>query len=113
MSSSGKLAVLDVLLRRLLPQGHKVLIFSQMTSTLDILQGYLHLFLGVQCSRLDGGVKGEERERQIDAFGSTAPAVEGRAAPCVFLISTRAGGVGINLQAADTIILFDRYRAYK
>lgn len=95
--------MLDLLLRRLLPAGHKVLLFSQMTSTLDVLQGYIQVFLGARCYRLDGAVSSGDRERHIRAF-----AADDAALPCVFLISTRAGGVGINLQAADTVIIFDR-----
>lgn len=123
LTSSGKLFVLDRLLTRLLGQGCKVLIFSQMTSMLDILQGYLQ-DRGIRAARLDGSTAPALRERQLRDFSrsrdyTAGQAHTGQAIPLdrqtastvpdysVFLLSTRAGGVGINLQAADTVILFD------
>jgi SNF2 family DNA or RNA helicase len=70
-----------------------------MTTMMDILQGYLY-HMGIGCARLDGSTSGEDRERQLAAFNN--PLDESFS---VFLLSTRAGGVGINLQAADTVIL--------
>jgi len=99
VTSSGKLLLLDRLLPELIKRGHKVLIFSQMTSMLDILQDYLNL-RGHNYCRIDGGVPHQERQTQITEF-NTKDDVR------FFLLSTRAGGLGINLTAADTCIIFD------
>jgi superfamily II DNA or RNA helicase len=101
VSSSGKMCMLERLLKVLVPNGHRVLIFSQMTTTLDILQGYLSHTLGLGCCRLDGDTVRSARESQLEAFSAGSPDLP------VFLLSTRAGGVGINLQAADTVIFYD------
>jgi len=95
----GKMMLVDRLLRRLREDGHKVLIFSQMTKVLTILEDYLH-FREYKYCRIDGGVGMVERQEQMDAFNSD-PEV------AVFLLSTRAGGLGINLVSADTVIIFD------
>ena len=102
MSASGKLCVLERLLRHLLLEKHKILIFSQMTTTLDILQGYLSS-LNIRSYRLDGSTSREEREANIAAFSDPLDTAD---VP-IYLLSTRAGGVGINLQAADTVIFYD------
>uniref|UniRef100_A0A3B5MHD2 Uncharacterized protein n=1 Tax=Xiphophorus couchianus TaxID=32473 RepID=A0A3B5MHD2_9TELE len=98
--SSGKLVLLDKLLVRLKERGHRVLIFSQMVRMLDILAEYLRsrqfLF-----QRLDGSIKGEIRKQALDHFNA-----EGSEDFC-FLLSTRAGGLGINLASADTVVIFD------
>uniref|UniRef100_A0A4W6DSB4 Chromodomain helicase DNA binding protein 1 n=1 Tax=Lates calcarifer TaxID=8187 RepID=A0A4W6DSB4_LATCA len=98
--SSGKLVLLDKLLVRLKERGHRVLIFSQMVRMLDILAEYLRsrqfLF-----QRLDGSIKGEMRKQALDHFNA-----EGSEDFC-FLLSTRAGGLGINLASADTVVIFD------
>eukprot|EP00929_Paragymnodinium_shiwhaense_P022675 TRINITY_DN14423_c1_g1_i1.p1 TRINITY_DN14423_c1_g1~~TRINITY_DN14423_c1_g1_i1.p1 ORF type:complete len:455 (-),score=114.66 TRINITY_DN14423_c1_g1_i1:135-1499(-) len=99
VKSSGKLEALDRLLPKLLKFKHKVLIFSQFTSMLNILQDYLK-WKGISQVRLDGQVSHEVRTDRIQAF-QTDPRIE------VFLLSARAGGLGLNLQAADTVILFD------
>uniref|UniRef100_A0A7S0AL01 Uncharacterized protein n=1 Tax=Pyrodinium bahamense TaxID=73915 RepID=A0A7S0AL01_9DINO len=98
--TSGKVEVLDRMLAKLLRFGHKTLIFSQFTTALDILGEYLQ-WRGHQFVRLDGQTPHEERRSRIATFNSE----EGRAR--VFLLSSRAGGLGLNLQAADTVILFD------
>merc|ERR1711871_1610988 len=99
---SGKLVLLDKLMRNFYKNGHKVLIFSQFTSMLDIIQDYFWLRKQARhVCRIDGSVKLEERQQQIDAFNK-----EG-SEKCVFLLSTRAGGVGINLASADTVVIFD------
>lgn len=98
--SSGKLLLLDRLLPVLFAGGHKVLIFSQFTSTLDILNDYASTLRGWLCARIDGSVKLSERREQIQQFNDNP---EWK----IFLLSTRAGGQGINLTAADTVILFD------
>uniref|UniRef100_A0A3Q3AI83 Chromodomain helicase DNA binding protein 1 n=1 Tax=Kryptolebias marmoratus TaxID=37003 RepID=A0A3Q3AI83_KRYMA len=98
--SSGKLVLLDKLLVRLKERGHRVLIFSQMVRMLDILAEYLRCrqFL---FQRLDGSIKGEMRKQALDHFNA-----EGSEDFC-FLLSTRAGGLGINLASADTVVIFD------
>ncbi|XP_060092741.1 chromodomain-helicase-DNA-binding protein 1-like [Heteronotia binoei] len=95
---SGKLSLLDKLLSFLHAGGHRVLLFSQMTRMLDILQDYMD-YRGYSYERLDGSVRGEERHLAVKNFG---------AQPIfVFLLSTRAGGVGMNLTAADTVVFVD------
>ncbi|CAJ0759541.1 5784_t:CDS:10 [Entrophospora sp. SA101] len=98
--SSGKMVLLDKLLTRLKESNHRVLIFSQMVRLLDILTDYLRL-RGYQHQRLDGGVPSEARKKAIEHFNATD------SADFVFLLSTRAGGLGINLNTADTVIIFD------
>ncbi|KAJ8493038.1 hypothetical protein OPV22_014759 [Ensete ventricosum] len=96
----GKFQLLDRLLGLLLAQKHKVLIFSQWTKVLDIIDYYLSE-KGLEVCRIDGSVKLDERKRQIEAFNDLNSNVS------IFLLSTRAGGLGINLTAADTCILYD------
>nr|CAD1837346.1 unnamed protein product [Ananas comosus var. bracteatus] len=96
----GKFQLLDRLLTLLLARKHKVLIFSQFTKLLDILDYYLSE-KGLEVCRIDGHVKLDERRRQIEAFNNLDSNLN------VFLLSTRAGGLGINLTAADTCILYD------
>ncbi|KAI7983583.1 Protein CHROMATIN REMODELING 5 [Camellia lanceoleosa] len=98
--SSGKLVILDKLLVRLHETNHRVLIFSQMVRMLDILAEYLSL-RGFQFQRLDGSTKAELRQQAMDHFN--APGSD----DFCFLLSTRAGGLGINLATADTVIIFD------
>ncbi|XP_070171806.1 chromodomain-helicase-DNA-binding protein 1 isoform X3 [Polyergus mexicanus] len=97
---SGKLVLLDKLLVRLRDTGHRVLIFSQMVKMLDILSEYLQK-RHFPFQRLDGSIKGELRKQALDHFNA-----EGSQDFC-FLLSTRAGGLGINLATADTVIIFD------
>lgn len=98
--SSGKMVLLDKLLTRLKKDGHRVLIFSQMVRILDILGDYLSI-KGINFQRLDGTVPSNQRRIAIDHFN--APGSD----DFVFLLSTRAGGLGINLMTADTVIIFD------
>uniref|UniRef100_A0A9J7YQD3 Chromodomain helicase DNA binding protein 1 n=1 Tax=Cyprinus carpio carpio TaxID=630221 RepID=A0A9J7YQD3_CYPCA len=98
--SSGKLILLDKLLVRLKERGHRVLIFSQMVRMLDILAEYLK-YRQFLFQRLDGSIKGEMRKQALDHFNA-----EGSEDFC-FLLSTRAGGLGINLASADTVVIFD------
>ncbi|KZV69953.1 hypothetical protein PENSPDRAFT_580122 [Peniophora sp. CONT] len=98
--NSGKMVLLDKLLARLRSDGHRVLIFSQMVRMLDILSDYLTL-RGYVHQRLDGMVSSELRKKSIAHFNA-----EG-SNDFVFLLSTRAGGLGINLETADTVIIFD------
>lgn len=100
LRGSGKLVLLDKLLVRLRETGHRVLIFSQMVRMLDILAEYLQK-RHFPFQRLDGSIKGEIRKQALDHFNA-----EGSPDFC-FLLSTRAGGLGINLATADTVIIFD------
>ncbi|XP_058391124.1 chromodomain-helicase-DNA-binding protein 1 isoform X2 [Diceros bicornis minor] len=98
--SSGKLILLDKLLIRLRERGNRVLIFSQMVRMLDILAEYLK-YRQFPFQRLDGSIKGELRKQALDHFNA-----DGSEDFC-FLLSTRAGGLGINLASADTVVIFD------
>jgi superfamily II DNA or RNA helicase len=100
IDASGKLLLLDKLLAKLQRDGSRVLIFSQMTRMLDILEDYC-LYRGYKHCRIDGSTKQDERDDAMDSFN--APGSE----KFVFLLSTRAGGLGINLQTADTVVLYD------
>jgi len=100
LKGSGKLVLLDKLLCRLKETGHRVLIFSQMVRMLDVLADYLQK-RHFPFQRLDGSIKGEMRRQALDHFNA-----EGSQDFC-FLLSTRAGGLGINLATADTVIIFD------
>jgi ATP-dependent DNA helicase len=106
---SGKLMVLDQMLRELKRKGHKVLIFSQMARMMDIMEDYLLMREYSYC-RLDGSTKLMDRVDQMEKFnkvsaGSTSTNKDDNV--FVFMLSTRAGGLGINLIAADTVIFFD------
>ncbi|CAK8686193.1 SWI/SNF-related matrix-associated actin-dependent regulator of chromatin subfamily A member 5-like [Clavelina lepadiformis] len=98
--NSGKLSVLDKLLPKFKSQGDRVLIFSQMTRLLDILEDYC-MWRGHNYCRLDGQTPHEDRQRQINEFNR--PGSE----KFVFMLSTRAGGLGINLMTANIVILYD------
>lgn len=100
VENSGKLQILDKLLPKLQSQGSRVLIFSQMTRMLDILEDYAY-WRGYQYCRLDGQTAHEDRERAIESFN--APNSE----KFIFMLSTRAGGLGINLATADVVIIYD------
>ncbi|KAM0895530.1 hypothetical protein ACQ4PT_023792 [Festuca glaucescens] len=96
----GKLEMLDRLLPKLKATGHRVLLFSTMTRLLDVMEDYL-VWKKYKYLRLDGHTSGHERGALIDKFNDpNSPAF-------IFLLSIRAGGVGVNLQAADTVIIFD------
>lgn len=100
VTSSGKLMLLDGLLKKLKKDGHRVLIFSQMVKMLDILQDYMK-YRGYQFQRLDGTVSSVQRTQAMEHFNKPD------SPDFCFLLSTRAGGLGINLMTADTVILFD------
>ena len=100
VTSAGKMVVLDKLLRYLRGRGSRVLIFSQMTRMLDILEDYLVLRDYAYC-RIDGQTDAAARDAQIDAFNAPDSPV------FAFLLSTRAGGLGLNLATADTVVLYD------
>ena len=98
--NSGKMLVLDKLLKRLQKQGSRVLIFSQMSRLLDILEDYC-VFREYKYCRIDGGTAHEDRIAAIDEYNK--PGSE----KFVFLLTTRAGGLGINLTSADIVVLYD------
>ncbi|KAM3197648.1 hypothetical protein ACQJBY_072988 [Aegilops geniculata] len=100
IETAGKMVLLDKLLPKLKDRDSRVLIFSQMTRLLDILEDYL-IYRGYQFCRIDGSTGGQDRDASIDAFNK--PGSE----KFVFLLSTRAGGLGINLATADVVILYD------
>eukprot|EP00457_Paulinella_chromatophora_P001293 gb/GEZN01001295.1/.p1 GENE.gb/GEZN01001295.1/~~gb/GEZN01001295.1/.p1 ORF type:complete len:990 (+),score=179.76 gb/GEZN01001295.1/:92-2971(+) len=100
ITNSGKVLVLDKLLKKLKAQNSRVLIFSQMTRVLDILEDYCLIRRHKYC-RLDGGTSTVDREKMMEDFN--APGSD----KFVFLLSTRAGGLGINLYTADIVVLFD------
>lgn len=100
IASSGKMMLLDQLLTKLKKDNHRVLIFSQMVKMLDILGDYLQL-RNYQFQRLDGTIAAGPRRMAIEHFNA-----DGSNDFC-FLLSTRAGGLGINLMTADTVIIFD------
>jgi len=102
IGACGKMVLLDKMLTKFRAEKRKVLIFSQMTMVLDILQDYMDL-KHYPCERLDGNVKMVDRQQSIDRFTKATDESEA----FVFLLSTRAGGVGINLTAADTCIIYD------
>lgn len=112
--ASGKFALLDRMLSRLHKDGHQVLIFSQMTAVLSVMEDYLHYRKWNYC-RIDGNTDVDERQRQMDVFnlektnGANGTRNESDDRYFVFLLSTRAGGLGINLTGGDTCIIFDRY----
>lgn len=93
------MVLLDKLLPKLRKEGHKVLVFSQMVKMIDLIEEYCE-FRDYPVFRLDGRIKGNERQKSIDKFNTDPKAF-------LFLLSTRAGGVGINLTAADIVIIFD------
>jgi len=100
LMTCGKLQVLNQLLTKLHSGGHKVLIFSQMTMMLDILEDYLTLNPKWGYKRLDGRVKLDDRRTDIKEFNTDPNCF-------IYLLSTRAGGLGINLCGADTAIIYD------
>ncbi|KAH6812952.1 P-loop containing nucleoside triphosphate hydrolases superfamily protein [Perilla frutescens var. frutescens] len=96
----GKLEMLDRLLPKLKATDHRVLLFSTMTRLLDVMEDYL-CWKQYRYLRLDGNTSGGDRGALIDNFNHPDSPY------FIFLISIRAGGVGVNLQAADTVIIFD------
>lgn len=100
IQSSGKMVLVDKLLPKLKAGGHRVLIFSQMVRCLDILEDYL-MFRKYPFERIDGRIRGNLRQEAIDRFSKPD------SDRFVFLLCTKAGGLGINLTAADTVIIYD------
>ncbi|KAL8204879.1 hypothetical protein R6Q57_010502 [Mikania cordata] len=95
----GKLQELAVLLRRLKSEGHRALIFTQMTKMLDVLEAFINIY-GYTYMRLDGSTLPEERQTLMQRFNTNPKYF-------LFILSTRSGGVGINLVGADTVIFYD------
>ncbi|KAI4173761.1 MAG: hypothetical protein LQ343_002764 [Gyalolechia ehrenbergii] len=95
----GKLQRLDALLRQLQSGGHRALIFTQMTRVLDILEQFLNIH-GHRYLRLDGSTKIEQRQLLMDRFNNDPRIL-------VFILSSRSGGLGINLTGADSVIFYD------
>jgi superfamily II DNA or RNA helicase len=100
VDASGKLKLLELLLPRLQALGHRVLIFSQFLNMLDIVEDFLE-GMTMRYLRLDGQISSLQKQKRIDAFNEEGSPY------FAFLLSTRAGGVGINLATADTVIILD------
>lgn len=100
VEASAKLILLQIMLPKLKERGHRVLIFSQFLQQLDIIEDFL-AGMGYGFRRLDGQISSLEKQRRIDAFNAPDSDL------FAFLLSTRAGGVGINLATADTVIIMD------
>ncbi|KAL9088542.1 MAG: hypothetical protein Q9159_003032 [Coniocarpon cinnabarinum] len=100
VEAGSKLELLSILLPKLKARGHRVLIFSQFLNMLDIIEDFLN-GMGMMFERLDGTISAMQKQKRIDKFN--APDSELFA----FLLSTRAGGIGINLATADTVIILD------
>mmetsp|Transcript_5511 Transcript_5511/g.23406 ORF Transcript_5511/g.23406 Transcript_5511/m.23406 type:complete len:236 (-) Transcript_5511:638-1345(-) len=96
----SKMSVMDRLIAKLVKRGHKILIFSQFTRILDIIEDVMHL-RKYEYVRLDGSTSLENRTTYMDSFNDE------RSKTRIFLISTRAGGLGVTLTAADTVIFYD------
>ncbi|KAJ9095973.1 hypothetical protein QFC21_005335 [Naganishia friedmannii] len=105
VNASGKMLLLNRLLDALFDRGHKVLIFSQFTTMLDVIEDWATEFKGWPIYRIDGSTKQPDRLRQMNDFNNAGDSPD---AVKLFLLSTRAGGLGVNLVAADTVIFFDQ-----
>ncbi|KAF8847695.1 hypothetical protein BDZ45DRAFT_681726 [Acephala macrosclerotiorum] len=100
IDASAKLQLLEIMLPKLKDRGHRVLMFSQFLSQLDIMEDFLNA-MGLKHQRLDGNIPALEKQKRIDAFNAPD------SPDFAFILSTRAGGVGINLATADTVIILD------
>ncbi|TDH73532.1 hypothetical protein CCR75_007652 [Bremia lactucae] len=98
--SSGKFELLDRMLPKLKAAGHRILMFSQMTQLMHVLEDYFS-YRGFRYLRLDGSTNADEREQRMFMFNAPDSPF------FIFLLSTRAGGLGLNLATADTVIIFD------
>ncbi|KAH0793578.1 SNF2 family N-terminal domain containing protein [Histomonas meleagridis] len=99
VDSAGKMILIDKLLPKLKSDGHKVLIFSQMVRILDIIEDYLNM-KHYTYERIDGSISQNDRESAINRFNEDPDRF-------IFLLSTKAGGIGINLTAANIVIIYD------
>lgn len=97
---SGKFELLHRVLPKFKATGHRVLMFFQMTAVITIMEDFLNM-MGMKYLRLDGSTKAEDRTTMLHAFNDP------KSPYFIFLLSTRAGGLGLNLQSADTVIIFD------
>ncbi len=97
---SGKFELLDRILPKLMHAGHRILMFSQMTQCMTVLEKFFE-YRGFKHLRLDGGTSADEREKRMYMFNDPDSPY------FIFLLSTRAGGLGLNLATADTVIIFD------
>lgn len=100
INCSGKMILLDKLVEKIVKEDSKVLIFSQFTNMLLLIEEYLKI-KSIGYEKIDGGVKAKERQNSIDRFNNSSSKIN------VFLLSTKAGGVGINLTSANVVIIFD------
>ncbi|KAL8668139.1 MAG: hypothetical protein Q9202_000117 [Teloschistes flavicans] len=100
VEASSKLQLLEIMLPKLQERGHRLLIFSQFLNMLDMIEDFLD-GLGLFYQRLDGSMGSLEKQKRIDEFNAPDSRL------FAFLLSTRAGGVGINLATADTVIILD------
>ncbi|KAI9057725.1 hypothetical protein FKP32DRAFT_1597935 [Trametes sanguinea] len=100
VAASAKLRLLKMLLPKLRSRGHRVLLFSQFVIALNIIEDFL-IGEGIKYLRLDGNTKQADRQKDMDEFNKPDSDV------FIYLLTTRAGGVGINLWSADTVIIFD------
>jgi len=98
--TSGKVELLDRMLPKLKAAGHRILMFFQMTGAMTILEDYCK-YRNYSALRLDGSTTGDEREKRMELFNATDSPY------FIFMLSTRAGGLGLNLASADTVIIFD------
>lgn len=100
VEASAKLRLLEIMLPKLQERGHRVLIFSQFLDMLDMVEDFLD-GLGMFYQRLDGNMNSLQKQKRIDEYNAPGSTL------FAFLLSTRAGGVGINLASADTVIILD------
>ena len=100
VQASGKLMLVDKLVKKIIPAKEQILLFSCFTQTLNIIEDFCAM-RGLQYCRLDGSTNLEDRDDQIQEFTKPGSSKQ------IFLISTRAGGLGINLMTANHVILYD------
>ncbi|KAF8329832.1 uncharacterized protein EI90DRAFT_2973500 [Cantharellus anzutake] len=113
INASGKMLLLDRLLEALIGKDakqdgsrpHKVLLFSQFVTMLDVIEDWAREYKGWEICRIDGSTAPQERREQMEIFNNGG---NGPSAPRLFLLSTRSGGLGINLVEADTVIFYDQ-----
>jgi chromodomain-helicase-DNA-binding protein 4 len=104
IDASSKFQLLELMLPKLRDRGHRVLLFSQFLNQLDLIEDFLK-GLGFSFRRLDGNMGAQEKQKRIDEFNAPGSTV------FAFLLSTRSGGVGINLATADTVIIMVSFQS--